>query len=90
MWIGGKSALNRKVAMFIRSQSWVSFVVFLALLFVAADSAVGGRPKKRKKPNAAPPSAATSDPEETKDKPAIESSQLPVCALSRQDRQHAE
>jgi hypothetical protein len=55
-----------------RSLPWV--LLFVAWLSVAVDAGLGAPPKKKNPPP--PPAAAQDDPEETKDKPAMESTKL--------------
>lgn len=58
------------------SHFWVSIVLISGLLVVATESTVGAQKKKSKKPPPSTSPTAKSDPDETKDKPAIESNQL--------------
>jgi hypothetical protein len=58
-----------------RSRFWVNIILIGGLLMVTTEYAVGA-PKPKPKPKSPPPPAVKGDPDETKDKPAIESDQL--------------
>jgi hypothetical protein len=63
--------------MFIRSRRWVSILLIIGVAATAADSTIAAPPKKRKKRHP-PPNQLSHDPQETKDKPAIESAKVPA------------
>jgi hypothetical protein len=65
---------QRTLAMLDHSRSWVKILLISGLLVLATESPVGAQQKKPTKPPPRPPSI--SDPDETKNKAAIESEQL--------------
>jgi hypothetical protein len=58
------------------SRCWVKILLISGLLVVATESPVGAQQKKKKRPPPSTPATEKNDPDETKDKPAIESENL--------------